>query len=170
MGDNRPLSREGLVIFTLFLVGLAMLGLVAAHKFDLGPFAPEATPTPETSRRQTPTPSASVTLIDFGRLTVPVPGLRIEEPAGALIIYVTSTDYFAAITELDLVARTIIESGDAWIYYFDTQRDGTIWLIIRCDPADMDLPARERSCQTAQMQPGQVPIRYLYEHGFVSSQ
>jgi hypothetical protein len=165
----RDLKWEGLVVLGVFLIGLVALGIVTANKYDLGPFAQDATPTPEVT--SVPTPGTSVILIDYGRLTVPVPGLRIEEPAGALIIYVKDADYETAIGALDPVALLVIEPGDAWVYYFDTLSNATIWFIIRCNPADMNLPAGERRCQTSQMNPGaSVSVSYLYEHGFVSAQ
>ena len=174
MNDNRQFSWGGLIAIAAFLVGVLALSLAAAHKYHLGPFAPTpaptATPGPTPLPAPTPTPGPSVTLIDYGRLTAPIPGLRIEESAGALIIYIVGTDYVTAIESLDPVAELVIEAGDPWIYYFDTLSNGTLYFIIRCNPADISLPAAERRCQTAQPNPGQVLTSYLYDNGFESRQ
>lgn len=158
--------RRWLVLSAL---GLAFLGIVAyfaAPSITKWIQPPTATPT----AAPRPTPGPSITLLDYGRFTAPVPGLRIEEPAGAIIVYVEGTDYITVVETLDPVAELVIEAGDPWIYYFDTLSNGTLYFIIRCNPADLHLPAGERRCQTSQVNPGQVQVSYLYDNGFVSRQ
>ena len=169
MTPNNPATtafRRGLVLSVLGLVILGVVTYLAAPSITKWIQPPTATPT----AGPRPTPSPSITLIDYGRLTNPIPGLRIEEPAGAIIIYVVGTDYITVVETLDPVATLVIETGDPWIYYFDTLSNGTLYFIIRCNPTDLHLPAGERRCQTSQPNPGQVPVSYLYDNGFESRQ
>ena len=168
MTPNNPTTATRRLI-VLSVLGLAILGVVAyfaAPSITKWIQPPTATPT----AAPRPTPDPYITLLDYGRLTAPVPGLRIEEPAGAIIMYAEGTDYVTVVETLDPVAQLVIEAGDPWIYYFDTLSNGTLYFIIRCNPADLHLPAGERRCQTAQPNPGQVPTSYLYDNGFVSRQ
>ena len=173
----KDIKWEGLVVLAIFVVGLAVLGIAAAVKYDLGPFAPVSTPTPTITRHSiaTPTPLASIVrLLDYGRFTRPIPELHIEEPAGALIIYVEQgagvANYVAAIEALDPVVALVVSPGDRWIYYFDTLSNGTLFVIFRCVTNQFYLPAGERSCESSVVQPGRVLISFLYDNGFESSQ
>ena len=152
MSDNRPFSLVGLVIVVVFLLGLAVLGIVATLKPD------------------------AVTIIDFGRMTAPIPAIHVDEPAGAVIIYLdteivnTQDAYVEAIGSLDKTVRTLAGARDEWVYYFDTTSDGALFFAIRCQVDDLDLPVGERRCQTSSFPPGRVPIQFLYDNGFLSTQ
>lgn len=159
----------------VLIVAMIALGLViAGKKFNIGPFAPTATPTPApTPRGPTPTPdlSQAVILIDYGRFTLPVEAIHVDAPSGALILYVDTgaVDYGVALESVDDEAHQVAGPGDEWVYYYDTLPDGTLYFGIRCRVSDLDLPVRERRCQTSQFQLGQVHMDFLYENGFVSS-
>ena len=158
----------GLVVVALFM--LAVFGLTLASirsgKITLPDFLAKDTPTPTA----TPTPEPILELLDYGRLTQPIPQIHIDEPAGALIIYVKNMDYPEAIGQLDEVARRVVLPDDKWVYYFDTLSGGTIYIAFRCATDQFDLPATERLCESSLYNPGRVPIALLYDNGFVSSQ
>ena len=160
----------GLVVAALF--ALAVLGLTLAGinsgKITLPNFLVKDTPTSIPTPVATPQPEPVVELLDYGRLIRPIPEIRIDEPAGALIIYVENMTYQNAIEQLDEVARRVVLPGDEWVYYFDTLSGGTLYVIFRCVADQLYLPIIERRCQSSMFNPGEVPISFLYDNGFVS--
>ena len=165
MSDSRPFSWSGLAVVIVFVVlGLGLLLVAGAKSLGLGPFSPTPTVVP------TATPAGSVVLIDYGRLTRPMPELHVDEPAGAIIMYVEEMAYSVAIESLDAIARLVVLPGDKWVYYFDTTSDSSLYVIFRCPADQFNRPARERICQIATVSPGTVPASILYDLGFESSQ
>ena len=171
MPNNRPFSWGGLIGFALFLIavaGLVWYG-VSIGKITLPDVLVADTPIP-TAAPPTPitTPEPVVELLDYGRLIRPIPEIRIDEPAGALIIYVENMTYQNAIEQLDEVARRVVLPGDEWVYYFDTLSGGTLYVIFRCVADQLYLPIIERRCQSSMFNPGELPVSFLYDNGFVS--
>ena len=163
MGSRQSASPFWTVVTILLIAALGFVGLlVLGRALNVGPLAPPAI-------------SSRATVLDYGRFTVPVPELHIDEPAGALILYVdtsglTSTaEYLEILASLDEVAGLTMEPGDLWVYYYDTLSDDTLYSAARHPASDIGKPAAERTWTFAQFPSGMIPYRILYEFGFVSS-
>ena len=178
-------SREGdtlyailtiifMVIFTL-AAAFAVLSLIGGRiTFDNKSVDPTVEVLPAATPAATPPMPAQAlkgTLIDYGRMPLPIPEINVDEPSGAFILFVATetSNYIEAIRGVDDLISRVVEQGDTWVYYFDTTSDGSLYFGIRCEVDDLGLPATERHCQTSQFRPGQVPISFLYDHGFVSA-
>lgn len=152
--NSKPIPWGGLIVAVVLIVALLGMGVWIVYSEFL--VKPEL-----------------VRVIDYGRFPDPVPALRVEEPSGAVVMYlipdemVSSAAVSQAVESLDDTVALVVRRGDVWIYYYDTLADGSVWWGLRCDVTTLDRPALERRCQTTQF-PRPVPIAEFYALGFRS--